>query len=167
LGLLASVADERGLLLLAPASRAPTWDAILDDFGPDSALIDRALDTVFAAVPVDPSRVAVAGFSDGGSYALGLGLANGDLFPRVIAFSPGFVPPGPRNGRPAVFISHGDADRVLPVERTGRPVAQALRSEGYDVTYREFHGGHQVPPDVAREAVDWLSRGTGRPRAGA
>ena len=157
LGVLGGLADEHGLVVLAPASRGSTWDAVTGGSGADAALLDRALTRVFAAVPVDPGRVVVAGFSDGASYALGLGLANGDLFGRVVAFSPGFVPGSAREGRPAVFVSHGEADDVLPVERTSRRIVPALRDDGYDVTYREFPGGHAVPPEVAREAVGWLA----------
>ena len=120
-------------------------------------MLDLALARVFSIVPIDPGRVAVAGFSDGASYALGLGLANGDLFGRVVAFSPGFVAGTARAGRPAVFVSHGDADDVLPVDRTSRRIVRALRDDGYDVTYREFPGGHAVPPEVSREAVDRLA----------
>lgn len=156
LGMLRSLADERGLVLLAPSSRGRTWDAVTDGFGPDVAVVDRALTAVFAAVRVDAERIAVAGFSDGASYALGLGLANGRLFRRVVAFSPGFVPPARRTGRPPVFVSHGTADDVLPIDRTSREVVPALRADGYDVTYLEFDGDHGVPPEVAREAVDWL-----------
>lgn len=156
LALLGPLADERGILVLAPASRGPTWDAVRGRYGPDTALLDRALQAVFAAVPVDPGRIAVAGFSDGASYALGLGLANGTLFRRVVAFSPGFVPPARPQGRPAVFVSHGEADDVLPVGRTSRRIVPALQDDGYDVTYREFAGGHTVPPEIAREGVDWL-----------
>ncbi|MGY1711855.1 alpha/beta hydrolase [Geodermatophilus sp. SYSU D00758] len=156
LGLLRGPADERGLLLLAPASRGATWDAVRDGYGPDVATVDHALAAVSASVPVDPRRVALAGFSDGASYALGLGLANGGLFRRVVAFSPGFVPPGPTRGTPRVFVSHGTADEVLPVDRTSREIVPDLRADGYDVTYREFPGPHAVPPEVAREAVDWL-----------
>ncbi|MCW2580540.1 MAG: phospholipase [Blastococcus sp.] len=157
LALLRPLADERGLLLLAPASRERTWDAVLGDYGQDAALIDRALATVFATFAVAPGRVAVAGFSDGASYALGLGLANGGLLRKIVAFSPGFVPPGTsRQGTPPLFISHGDADDVLPVDRTSRAIVPELRDDGYDVTYREFSGPHTVPADIAREAVDWL-----------
>ena len=156
LALLRPLAEERGLLVLAPASRGSTWDAVRGGYGPDVELVDRALATVFAAFAVD--LVAVAGFSDGASYALGLGLANGELFRDVLAFSPGFVPPGaPRRGRPRIFVSHGDADGVLPIERTSRRIVPALRDDGYDVTYREFSGPHTVPPEIAREAVDRLA----------
>ena len=161
LALLRAQADERGLLLLAPASRAATWDAVRDGYGPDVDLLDRALERVFGMVPVEPGQVAVAGFSDGASYALGLGLANGGLFGRVVAFSPGFVPRGPRSAEtPAVFVSHGDADEVLPIDATSRRIVPRLADDGYDVTYCEFAGAHVVPPEVAAEAADWLA-GTG------
>ena len=156
LGLLRQPADQRGLLLLAPASRGATWDAVTRGYGPDVAVVDRALAAVSATVPVDAGRVAVAGFSDGASYALGLGLANGRLFRHVVGFSPGFVPPATRTGRPAVFVSHGTGDDVLAIDRTSREIVPELRDEGYDVTYREFDGGHVVPPEVAREAGDLL-----------
>lgn len=151
-------AEERGVLLLAPPSRGTTWDAIRGGYGPDVALVDRALATVFAAFAVDADRVAVAGFSDGASYALGLGLTNGELFRQIFAFSPGFVPAGGSpTGRPRIFVSHGAADEVLPIDRTSRRIVPALRDDGYDVTYREFPGPHTVPPEIAREAMDRLA----------
>ena len=63
----------------------------------------------------------------------------------MVAFSPGFVAGTARAGRPAVFVSHGDADDVLPVDRTSRRIVPALRDDGYDVTYREFPGGTRRP----------------------
>lgn len=163
---LAQVADGAGLILLAPDSRDRTWDAVLGGYGPDVASIDALLEDVFERLSVDPRRLAIGGFSDGASYALSLGLANGDLFTHVIAFSPGFIPPGPRRGRPVVYVSHGVGDPVLPIARSSRRIVPSLRRAGYDVDYREFSGGHDVPPDVARAALDWLSpRISEQPRA--
>ncbi|WP_211291285.1 alpha/beta hydrolase [Kineococcus xinjiangensis] len=150
------LAEAHGLVLVAPDSRGATWDAVGGGFGVDVEVVDRALAEVFATVPVDPARVAVAGFSDGASYALGLGLANGDLFSAVVAFSPGFVPRGPRAGRPAVFVSHGVHDDVLPIDATSRRLVPPLREAGHEVAYEEFDGAHVVPPEVARAAVEWL-----------
>ncbi len=151
------VADVARLVLLAPSSKDATWDAIRGGYGPDVAGINRAMDTAFGRVRVRPRRLAVAGFSDGGSYALGLGLANGNLFSRVIAFSPGFIPRAPQLGRPAVFVSHGTRDSVLPIDRTSRRIVPALREDGYSVTYREFDGGHTVPPEAVKEATSMLA----------
>lgn len=156
LSLLLPLADTYQLVLAAASSRNSTWDAIRGGYGPDIEVINRALERIFELVSVDPLRISVGGFSDGASYALGLGLANGDLFSKIIAFSPGFVPPAPRVGSPDIFVSHGDADDVLPIERTSRRLVPALQKYGYDVTYREFKGPHTVPRDIAQEAVAWL-----------
>jgi dienelactone hydrolase len=137
-------------------SRGRTWDAVLDTFGPDVAFIDQAVAWTFARYAVDPDRVAVAGFSDGASYALSLGLANGDLFGRVMAFSPGFVAPAPPQGHPRLFVSHGTADMVLPIDQCSRRIVPRLERADYDVTYQEFDGPHTVPPEIAQAAVAWF-----------
>jgi dienelactone hydrolase len=129
---------------------------VLGAFGPDVAFVDQALAWTFERCAIDPSYVAVAGFSDGASYALSLGLANGDLFERVMAFSPGFVAPAPPQGRPRLFLSHGTADTVLPIDRCSRRIVSLLRQADYDVTYQEFDGPHTVPPDIAQTAVAWF-----------
>ena len=156
MALLGDLADEHGLALLAPDSRGRTWDLLEGGFGPDVDFLDRALDRVFAGCPVDPARVALGGFSDGASYALSLGIGNGDLFTHLIAFSPGFAAPVAARGRPRVFVTHGVDDRVLPISRCSRRLVPALRERGLDVTYEEFDGGHSVPPQLARRAVAWL-----------
>ena len=109
-------ADEAGLILLALSSCGPTWDLILGrgQYGPDIAAIDRALEHAFSRCAVDPARVAVGGYSDGASYALSIGIANGDLFTHVLAFSPGFLAPASQVGSPRIFVSHGTQDRWLP-----------------------------------------------------
>lgn len=151
---LQSLADEVGFLLLAPDSRGGTWDLIARQrFGPDVAFLDRVLGQVFARHAVDLARVALAGFSDGASYALSLGPANGDLFSHLIAFSPGFASPPARQGSPRIYVSHGTRDRILPIETCSRRIVPRLQADGYDVLYREFDGPHGITPEIAREAV--------------
>ena len=152
-------ADEAGLILLAPGSRGPTWDLILNRgrCGPDVAAIDRALGHAFSRCAVDPERVGVGGYSDGASYALALGLANGDLFSHVLAFSPGFLAPTGQRGSPRIFVSHGTRDGWLPIDSCSRRIVPRLERTGYEVRYREFDGGHVVPPAIAREAASWFA----------
>jgi phospholipase/carboxylesterase len=163
LRMLLHLADDAGLILVAPASTASTWDIIARrHYGPDLALADAALGYAFERCAVDPHRLAVGGFSDGASYALSLGLANGDLFTHILAFSPGFVAPAPSRGSPKVFVSHGTHDHVLPIDPCGRTVARQLQSGGYEVEYHEFEGEHVIPPEVAQFAVHWFLTGPGR-----
>ncbi len=156
LGLLLPHAEQRRYLLLAPQSAGRTWDVIDPGYGPDVRRIQQALDRVQAG-QATRLPLAVGGFSDGASYALSLGLVNGDIVDAVLAFSPGFAAPTAPTGRPGIFVSHGRADAVLPVDRCSRRLVRALRRAGYAVHYHEFDGGHVVPPAIVDEALDWLA----------
>ena len=148
--------DARGMVLLAIDSRGRTWDRVGGFFGPDVQFIDAALAHTFARVRIDPARVALMGFSDGASYALSLGPNNGDLFRHLIAFSPGHTAPtADLVGTPRIFVSHGTQDGILFVTTTSGQIVPQLQSAGYDVTYVEFEGGHEVPPSIGTQALDW------------
>jgi phospholipase/carboxylesterase len=167
LDLFRPLADQAGLLVLAPDSRQRTWDVIVGgSYGPDSSFIDQALAQVFTSYAVDPTRLAIGGFSDGASYALSLGLANGDLFSHIIAFSPGFASPPEQEGVPRIYISHGTRDTVLPIDVCSRRLVPRLRRAGYDLRYREFEDGHTIPPAILREALDGFLDRSGTPQAG-
>jgi len=155
---LVSFTDEAGIAVLSPDSRESTWDAIGGNFGPDVTFINRALQAAFEIVSVDPERIALGGFSDGATYAISLGLQNGDLFRRIVAWSPGFFVGGEVHGKPSLFISHGTADEILPIDRCSRVIVPALKKAGFDVTFRQFDGGHEVPPAIARAGLQWLGR---------
>lgn len=156
---LGSTHEEAGVAVLAPNSRSRTWDAIGGgEFGEDVKYLNRALERVFETTAVDPARVSLGGFSDGASYALSIGLINGDFFNSIVAFSPGFVIRGDLHGQPRIFISHGTHDHILPIDECGRRIAARLKEYGYDVTFREFDGDHEIPTDVAREGLSWVSK---------
>ena len=118
-----SAADRYGAVVVAPDSRRETWDIIaLQGFGPDVDFVEIVLNVVADECDVDFSRLAIGGISDGASYALSLGLINGDVFPSIVAFSPGFAVSAGVHGRPRVFISHGTHDRG-PAHRHVRPAS--------------------------------------------
>lgn len=150
-------AEARGMVLLAPDSRAATWDLALGGFGADVTFLDDALDFTFERCRIDPDRIALGGFSDGASYALSLGVSNGDLFSHLIAYSPGFfLPSDPTVGMPRVFVSHGTDDPILSVATSRDVIVPALRGAGYDVMYEEFIGTHEVPAAITEVALDWF-----------
>ena len=153
-------AAKEGIAVAVPESRGLTWDRIKGSFGPDIAFLDRVLAMTFDRIAVDPRRLAIAGFSDGGSYALSVGLTNGDLFSHVIAYSPSFVAAPIRYGKPPIFITHGMQDPVLSINFTESMVRQ-LKASGYSVEYKGFSGGHFMPPELVRESFRWLG-GAGR-----
>lgn len=151
------VCEARGIVMLATDSRTRTWDRVGGFFGDDVRFLDAALRHLYERINVDSARTALAGFSDGASYALSLGLNNGDVFPHIIAWSPGFsFPTEPLIGTPRIFVSHGTTDSILPFGSTQNRIVPNLRADGYDVTFVDFEGGHTMPPSVRDAGLDWF-----------
>jgi phospholipase/carboxylesterase len=157
LGIFCENAAKLGIAVALPDSRGRTWDLFLGGFGPDIDFLNRVLAFTFDCVAIDVRRVAIAGFSDGASYALSVGLANGDLFTHVIAYSPGTVAPPSLRGAPSLFITHGTQDRILPIDANSRKAVSALKQAGYDVVYEEFNGGHTIKADLVQESFRWFT----------
>lgn len=159
------IADEFGIIILAPEASGQTWDLLRGGFGPDVDFINASLETAFSQVRVDPARICSSGFSDGASYSLSLGVTNGDFLTRVAAYSPGFIETYVNRGQPEVFITHGTMDQVLPVEAS-RNIVDQLRSAGYQVEYREFEGPHVLSLSLTRASFEWMVRPPASPRLG-
>lgn len=160
-------ARRNGVVLLAPEAQGYTWDAMrhfrdhrrdgeLPEFGDDTARVDAALNLMFAEIPVDPAHTAIAGFSDGASYALSLGARNQDLFSHVIAFSPGGVTPFDDPAHARIFISHGRQDPMLPFANTAEGVVPGFRARGFDVTFETFDGVHAFRDEEIDRAFAWF-----------
>ena len=148
-------ADDLGIAFVAPDSTSATWDRN-DRLVSDVEFIDRALAVAFRRVSTTADRLRIGGFSDGASYSLSVGLTNGDLFPRILALSPGFCGPAQERGKPLLYFTHGTRDDILPIEITSRRIVPMLQRAGYSVEYHEFDGMHETPPDVTRPAFEWL-----------
>jgi phospholipase/carboxylesterase len=152
-----AVAEQHGVIVLSPSTRSGTWDAIQGDFAHDFAKLDELLTQAFERCNVDATRIASGGFSDGATYAVSIGLMNGDLFTHVIAHSPGFIISSDRAGKPAVYISHGRQDEVLPFDRCGARIAAQLEREGYAPRFDTFDGGHTASPEIRSAALEWFT----------
>jgi phospholipase/carboxylesterase len=161
MSLLQPLANTAGIILLAPQSRGGTWDIIEDEqFGCDVIFISEAVQQVLNQYAVDRNRMAMGGFSDGASYALCLGLINGELFTHIIALSPGFYYAPEPKGKPKVYVSHGVHDHILPIAHCSRRLVPRLQKAQYDVLYREFEGEHILLDAVRQEAVQWFLNGS-------
>ena len=163
---LAPYAEKGRFIVLAPESPSPSWGTGPKTWGYDYVAINRGLEEAFARCAIDRNRIAIGGFSDGASYALSLGLANGDVFGYVVAFSPGFIVKAHARGRlgrnnevqiPLVYIAHGTADNVLPIASTSRIFASSLKKNGYTVEFHEFSGTHHLSRQVVDQAMIWLT----------
>jgi phospholipase/carboxylesterase len=172
------LADEHGVILLAPDALDYSWDIMVagahlrgttrvPQWGPDVDRIDAALKQAFGAYAVDPERISLIGFSDGAGYGLSLGTNNADLFGTVIAFAPGLLMRVEGEGRGRVMLVHGDRDEVLSVKPTREIFKPVLEQLGFDVELRLFRGGHVMPDELRREAFNWWLDGAGRATSSA
>lgn len=124
-------------------------------------LVQKFVDEVKAAYPVDPKRIILLGFSQGTMMAYATALSNPSMFRGIAALS-GYVPyrsrlplqPSNLAGFP-VFISHGLNDTVIPVQY-GREAAKLLADAGANVTYREYPMGHEIGEQTIRDLKQWL-----------
>ncbi len=151
-------ADAANIILLSVDSYGTTWDYLVNEnFGLDVQFTSDALAAAFKVVNVDAARVAVGGFSDGGTYALTVGRTNGDLFSHVIAFSPSEMLPYTTKGSPKFFISQGLNDTFDDPVDSGRFITSNLIAAGYTVDYVEFNGAHEIPDAIVVQGMAFLT----------
>ena len=106
-----------------------------------------------AAYGLDPERVFIAGFSQGGIVALATLLTSPEKVAGAVCMSgrlppellPHIAPPDRLRDKP-VLIVHGAGDETLPVEY-GRNAYATLKELPLDLEYREFDMGHTTSDD--------------------
>jgi phospholipase/carboxylesterase len=104
-----------GLVLIAPASKGQTWSILRSEQDADLESVNLALAEAYERCNIDRARIGVGGFSDGATYALTLGVSNGDLFPAIMALSPGGILGGQQVGARA---SSSRTARSTPCSRS-------------------------------------------------
>lgn len=151
--------------------------------GAQGRMAMATLEAVEAEFRTDPDRVYLTGISMGGNGTWYLGYRHPDRFAAMVAicgfleFAPDryrlFTPPGAEDpyrevaariaGVP-VWIVHGEADSVVPVEQSRR-MHGALREAGAEVRYVEFPGvdhGSWHPGYADEDLPKWLFARTRR-----
>ncbi|KAK9800283.1 hypothetical protein WJX73_003463 [Symbiochloris irregularis] len=138
-------AKANGVMLLAPESRSTDWDFIVSgSFGPDVAYINDALAAVFARYDVQQGSIGMQGFSDGASYAIMLGLANGNLFnkgPEAAACS--LV----QAGYTVAFVTFSGGHEV-PCDVGQEALQWFLGKQSVPARSRSSHTGPSLSPPV-------------------
>ena len=111
---------------------------------------------------VPRSRIALAGFSQGGVIALHLALRSETRFAGVMALSTYVHDHEHLDDEVSfasidmpVFMAHGQMDPMIPITRavTSR---EALAGLGYDVEWHEYGMGHEVCPQEIADIARWL-----------
>jgi phospholipase/carboxylesterase len=134
----------------------------IDAFRRGAESLREFIDLALQRYPLDPEKLVVAGFSQGGMMAYDLALREPARFAGLAALSAWFPPPlvedlpklTEHEGFP-VLVIHGSRDDRIEVERA-RESREALRPFGVSITYRELDMGHEIRPDALRVILQWL-----------
>ena len=110
--------------------------------------LHRFLDAEMDRLQLSADRVALVGFSQGTMMALQVGLRRGAELAGIVGYSGRLLQPerlaAEIRSRPAVFLSHGDADEMVPVASLHEAVA-ALGALELAVRWRVAPGvGHGI-----------------------
>ena len=116
---------------------------------------------------IDPARIFLAGFSQGGAVALHTAFLRwqGPLS-GVIALStyaPTFTEPSafaPAALQYPVLCLHGSRDDVVPMAM-GRAAFQTLQDAGVTAAWHDYPMGHEVLPEEIRDIGAWLAERLG------
>ena len=152
-------ARTRGWLLLAPTSRETTWSLMGSDF--DAPALGSMLDYVEDRWNIDPGCRLLTGLSDGGTYALLHGLAEGSRFtalaPLAAVLHPGNLASGnlERAGGVRIRWIHGALDWMFPLA-WAREGASALKEAGAEVELIELEDlSHAYPREQNGSILEW------------
>lgn len=146
--------------------RAASIDAEPDEKGIRASmdivtgLLDAQVDSGIAS-----ERIVLAGFSQGGAIALQAGLSYFRTLAGIIALSTYLPLPdslenagGSPNGEIPIFLAHGSADPVVPVE-LGHATRAQLDASGYTVEWHEYQGmPHSVSEKEIFHIAEWIEK---------
>ncbi len=120
------------------------------------------LDAACQRYPVDPRKLVVLGFSQGGVLACDLVLGEPERFAGLIALST-WLPEAALRAHPEcsahqnfpALLLHGSEDPMIPVEQAQR-ARDALTARGLDVSYREYPMQHEINQEALIQIARWL-----------
>ena len=153
----------------APGLLGYGWWPIAPDREIDETAFDTArssvkafLDAACQRYPIDPRKIVVLGFSQGGVMAYDLVLGDPERFAGLVALS-SWMPEHLDAAIPSqdglenfpALLVHGTKDPMIPVAKA-QDSRQRLLARGVNVQYREFELEHEISQDALREGVIWL-----------
>lgn len=109
---------------------------------------------------VDPGRIVIAGFSQGGAIAINAALHSRSRLAGLMALStyvvlPDEVDASTGNRDIPVFMAHGSLDPMIPMA-WGRASADKLIGAGYGVEWHDYPMAHAVCAEEIRDIRSWL-----------
>jgi phospholipase/carboxylesterase len=140
-------------------------------FAKGAASVRAFLDAALEYHPVDPRKLVLLGFSQGGVLAYDLALREPERFVGLVALS-SWLPDAlaqdmrrqPAHAQLPTLVVHGTRDPMIPVDRA-RASRDRLLALGVPTTYREYEMEHEIRPEARAAIVEWLDDRVLRPVA--
>lgn len=124
--------------------------------------IDEVVDEACTKHSLERSEMIVGGFSMGAAMSLIFTFRRSER-PRAagVLVMSGFLPPVAdldwSGELPPVLMQHGTQDPMIQISRA-RDAAQTLKDNDVPVVFREYPMQHNVTPESARDAEEWLAQ---------
>lgn len=115
------------------------------------------------AMGIDPSKIVIAGFSQGGVIAIDAGIRFPSTLAGIMALST-YIPVRDTlknaeqngSGDMSIFYGHGDFDPVIPIEQA-QSAKTFLEEIGYTVEWHTYPMEHSVSPAEISHIKTWLT----------
>jgi phospholipase/carboxylesterase len=152
-----------------PGTLGYGWFPLLEGRPPDPeeveaalARVARFLEAACRRYPVDPARLVLGGFSQGGFMAYQLALREPERFAGLMALSSWLpaeaaraIPKRPGHASLPTLVVHGSDDPMIGIERA-YDSRDALLALGVPTVFREYDMGHEIRPEALRDLLGWL-----------
>lgn len=153
------------------AIRGYGWYPIRMGSAPDDEQIEAAtddamrfVDDVAARYPVNPRKLVLLGFSQGGGMAYRLALRNPARFAALVGISTWFSPELKEKvaDRDALqqlptLVQHGRADDMIEFSRARQSV-EHMRELKVPVQFREYDCGHEITASGIEDLSEFLTK---------
>jgi phospholipase/carboxylesterase len=120
------------------------------------------VDEAVKRYPIDPRKLVLLGFSQGGVMAFHLALRNPERYAALVGISTWFPPEltGKAGNQEALeqlptLIQHGSADQAIDIARARQSV-EALRALKVPLVYREYDCGHEITAQGLQDLSNFL-----------
>jgi len=151
-------ARSRGFVLFAPTSQAMTWS--ITNVETDGQPLLRHLEDICARVHIDRSRILLTGMSDGGTFALELGLSGNSFTQAIAPVSCALPPVDIQNikGKRILWV-HGAEDWIFTVDRAVQACKYLLQS-GANIKLKVIEDlSHTYPREANDTILKWFDVG--------
>lgn len=152
--------EKNGYILLCPSGTSEWWS------NTEEAFLTGLIGAVKAKYHVDPDRVFLAGFSNGGIGTWSIGLHNPGLFAGLLPMAGALNEAEaylPNSLNLPILIIHGTKDQTIPFE-AGREAFNKITAVGHKniqlLDYPEekpMAGGHYFPTHKVQDIFAWLA----------